>query len=52
MLRGIQRDDVVRGQCLAKPGTLKLVRNFNANIYLLKEDEGGRKKPITTGYRP
>lgn len=52
LLRGIQRDDVFRGQCLAKPGTLKLVRNFTASVYILKEEEGGRKKSIASGYRP
>lgn len=37
---------------MAKPGTLKCSRNVSASMYLLKEDEGGRKKPFTNGYRP
>jgi len=52
LLRSLQRDDVFRGQIICKPGTLSLHQNFEANIYILKEEEGGRKKPFVTGYRP
>ena len=38
--------------CLAKPNTLKTHRYIKASIYILKEEEGGRKKPFVTGYRP
>lgn len=52
LVRSLQRDDVFRGQIIAKPGSLTVHRNFEANIYVLKEEEGGRKKPFVTGYRP
>ena len=52
LLRGINRDNIQRGQCLSKPKTLKNVRNFDANLYLLKPEEGGRAKPFASGYRP
>jgi len=52
LLRSLQRDDVFRGQIICKPGTLSLHQNFEANIYILKDTEGGRKKPFVTGYRP
>ena len=51
----IKNDTVIihlKGQCLAKPGTLKTSRNCAASLYVLKEDEGGRKKPFANGYRP
>ena len=38
--------------CLSKPGSLEVRRNFTAEVYVLKEDEGGRSKPFFTGYRP
>jgi elongation factor Tu len=52
LLRGVNRNDVNRGMCLVKPGTLDVFRNFDAEIYILKEEEGGRKKPFYTGYTP
>jgi len=52
LLRSLQRDDVFRGQIICKPGSLSVHQNFEANIYILKEEEGGRKKPFVTGYRP
>jgi len=52
LLRSLQRDDVFRGQIISKPGSLSIHQNFEANIYVLKEEEGGRKKPFVTGYRP
>jgi elongation factor Tu len=52
LLRSLQRDDVFRGQIICKPGTLSVHQKFQANIYILKEEEGGRKKPFVTGYRP
>jgi len=40
------------GQIICKPGSLSLHQSFEANIYVLKDEEGGRKKPFVTGYRP
>ena len=45
LLRGIGRDDVKRGMVIAKPGTQKIFRNMESSLYILSEDEGGRKKP-------
>lgn len=52
LLRGIEKKDVERGQVLAKPGTIQPHTKFEAQIYVLTEAEGGRKKPFFTGYRP
>jgi len=52
LLRGINKDQIKRGMCLAKPGTMDVRRNFEGEIYVLKSDEGGRSKPFFTGYRP
>ncbi|MBP3709130.1 MAG: elongation factor Tu [Treponema sp.] len=52
LLRGIEKKDVERGQVLAKPGSIQPHTKFKAQIYVLTEAEGGRKKPFFTGYRP
>jgi len=52
LLRGIEKDEIERGQVLAKPGSITPHTNFKAEIYLLKKEEGGRHTPIFTGYRP
>jgi elongation factor Tu len=52
LLRGIERDDVERGMVLAKPGSIKPHAEFEAQVYVLRKDEGGRHKSFFTGYRP
>ena len=52
LLRGIKRDDVERGQVLAKPGSINPHRKFKAEVYVLNKEEGGRHTPFFTGYRP
>ena len=52
LLRGVNRDDVERGQVMAKPGSVTPHTEAQAEIYILKRDEGGRHTPIFTGYRP
>lgn len=52
LLRGLTKDQIRRGMCLAEPGSMEVRRTFDAEIYVLKEDEGGRSKPFFTGYRP
>ncbi|CAI2369909.1 unnamed protein product [Moneuplotes crassus] len=52
LLRGLNREDVLRGAALVKPGKFTVNRNFNAEIYVLNTDEGGRNKPFFSGYRP
>ncbi|MDA3863739.1 MAG: elongation factor Tu [Deltaproteobacteria bacterium] len=52
LLRGIKRDQVERGQVVAKPGTITPHKKFVAETYILKKDEGGRHKPFKAGYRP
>jgi elongation factor Tu len=52
LLRGLVREQIKRGMVLAAPGTLDVRRNFEAEIYVLKPDEGGRSKPFFSGYRP
>ena len=52
LLRGLNRDDVQRGMCLAKPGTLGVNRTFEGEVYVLNQEEGGRHKPFTSGYKP
>jgi elongation factor Tu len=52
LLRGIKREDVERGQVLAKPGSIKPHKKFKAEVYALTKEEGGRHTPFFTGYRP
>jgi len=52
LLRGIGKDEVERGQVLAKPGTITPHKRFKAQIYALTKDEGGRHTPFFNGYRP
>ena len=52
LLRGTAKDDVSRGQVLAKPGTTKPHTEFEAEVYVLKKEEGGRHTPFFTGYKP
>ncbi|MBU2577311.1 elongation factor Tu [Patescibacteria group bacterium] len=52
LLRGIEKDDVERGQVLAKPGTVTPHTKFEAEVYILTKEEGGRHTPFFTGYRP
>ncbi|MDN7247502.1 elongation factor Tu [Planococcus shenhongbingii] len=52
LLRGVSRDDVQRGQVLAKPGTITPHTEFTAEVYVLSKEEGGRHTPFFTNYRP
>jgi len=52
LLRGTKKEDVQRGQVIAKPGTAKPHKKFKAEIYVLSKDEGGRHTPFFTNYRP
>jgi len=52
LLRGTKRDDVERGQVLAKPGTITPHTHFEAEVYVLSKEEGGRHTPFFKGYRP
>ena len=52
LLRGVERDDVQRGQVLAKPGSIKPHTKFEAQVYVLSKEEGGRHTPFFNGYRP
>ena len=52
LLRGIAKDEIERGQVLAKPGSVHPHRKFVGHVYVLTEKEGGRKKPFFAGYRP
>ncbi len=52
LLRGVERDDIERGQVLAKPGSITPHTKFEAEIYCLSKDEGGRHTPFFSGYRP
>ena len=52
LLRGIDKDEIERGQVLAAPKTIKPHRKFEGEIYVLTKDEGGRHKPFFTGYKP
>jgi elongation factor Tu len=52
LLRGIDKEEVERGQVLAKPGTITPHTDFNAQVYVLGKDEGGRHTPFFNGYRP
>ena len=52
LLRGVERDDVERGQVLSKPGSIKPHTHAKAEVYVLSKDEGGRHTPFFTGYKP
>ena len=52
LLRGVDRKDIVRGQVLAKPGSINPHTKFKAQVYVLKKEEGGRHTPFFTNYRP
>jgi elongation factor Tu len=52
LLRGIEKDDVERGQVLAKPGSVTPHTDFEAQVYILSKEEGGRHTPFFTGYKP
>jgi len=52
LLRGVERDEVMRGQVLAKPGSIKPHTKFEGEVYVLSKEEGGRHTPFFTGYRP
>ncbi|WP_409252531.1 elongation factor Tu [Bacillus sp. SCS-153A] len=52
LLRGVSRDDIQRGQVLAKPGTITPHTKFKAEVYVLSKEEGGRHTPFFTNYRP
>jgi elongation factor Tu len=52
LLRGVQREEIERGQVLAKPGTIKPHTHFKSRVYVLKKEEGGRHTPFFNGYRP
>ena len=52
LIRGIERDEVERGQVLAKPGSVTPHTNFEAQVYVLTKEEGGRHTPFFNGYRP
>ena len=52
LLRGVQRTEIERGQCLTKPGTVTCHKKFTAQVYVLTKDEGGRHTPFFNNYRP
>ncbi len=52
LLRGIEKDDVERGQVITKPGAIKPHKTFKGEVYILSKDEGGRHTPFFKGYRP
>ena len=52
LLRGVNREDILRGQVLAKPGTVTCHTKFTAQVYVLKKEEGGRHTPFFNNYRP
>ena len=52
LLRGVQKNDIERGQCLCKPGSVQPHTKFVGQVYVLTEKEGGRSKPFFSGYRP
>jgi elongation factor Tu len=52
LLRGIEREDIERGQVLAKTGSITPHKKFEAEVYVLSKEEGGRHTPFFTGYRP
>src|SRR4029077_6742127 len=52
LLRGVEKDDLERGQVLAKPGSITPHTKFDASVYVLSKEEGGRHPPFFSGYRP
>jgi elongation factor Tu len=52
LLRGVEKDEIERGMVLAKPGSIKPHTDFQAEVYVLAKEEGGRHTPFFTGYRP
>ena len=52
LLRGVQRNEIERGQCLCKPGSVKCHKKFTSQVYVLTKDEGGRHTPFFNNYRP
>ncbi len=52
LLRGVEKDEIVRGMVLAKPGSITPHKKFKAEVYVLSKEEGGRHTPFFTGYRP
>jgi elongation factor Tu len=52
LLRGVERNEIERGQVLAKPGSIKPHKRFKAQVYVLSKEEGGRHTPFFNGYRP
>jgi elongation factor Tu len=52
LLRGIQKDEIERGMVLAKPGSIQPHTEFDSEVYVLSEKEGGRRTPFFAGYRP
>ncbi len=52
LIRGIKKEDIMRGQVLCKPGTVKPHTDFECEVYILKKDEGGRHTPFLNGYKP
>ncbi|RIJ44093.1 elongation factor Tu, partial [Maribellus luteus] len=52
LIRGVARDEVERGQVLAKPGSIKPHTDFKSEVYVLSKDEGGRHTPFFANYRP
>ncbi|MFO0091983.1 MAG: elongation factor Tu [Armatimonadota bacterium] len=52
LVRGVDRTAIERGMCVVKPGSIKPHTKFDAQVYVLSKDEGGRHKPFQTGYRP
>lgn len=52
LLKGVLREQVMRGMCLVDPGKYRVGRTVKAEMYILKEEEGGRHKPFFSGYRP
>ena len=51
LLRGVKREEIERGQVLAKPGSITPHTKFSGEVYILKKEEGGRHKPFFPGYR-
>lgn len=52
LIKGLKKEDVRRGQCVSTPGSLNCLRNFDASIYVLKPEEGGRKIPFKSRFKP
>lgn len=52
LIRGVKRDEIRRGMIMGKPGTMKTYDHVEAQIYVLRKDEGGREKPFTSNYQP